>query len=45
MANKINCAIVGVGDVCSALVQGIENYKKNPERMIGILPEINQYKI
>jgi len=45
MANKINCAIVGVGDVCSALVQGVENYKKNPKRIIGILPEINQYKI
>jgi len=45
MANKINCAIVGVGDVASALVQGVENYKKNPENIIGILPEISQYSI
>ncbi|MFX1432090.1 MAG: inositol-3-phosphate synthase [Promethearchaeota archaeon] len=46
MANKIiNVAIVGVGDVASALVQGIENYKKNPEKTIGILPEITQYNI
>ncbi|MFX1326967.1 MAG: inositol-3-phosphate synthase [Promethearchaeota archaeon] len=45
MANKINCAIVGVGDVASALVQGVENYKKNPNKIIGILPEITQYNI
>jgi myo-inositol-1-phosphate synthase len=46
MANNfINVAIVGIGDVASALVQGIENYKKNPERTIGILPEITQYGI
>jgi len=45
MANKINCAIVGVGDVASALVQGVQNYKKNPEKIIGVLPEINQYSI
>ncbi|MFX1489520.1 MAG: inositol-3-phosphate synthase, partial [Promethearchaeota archaeon] len=41
----INCAIVGVGDVASALVQGVEHYKKNPENIIGILPEISQYSI
>lgn len=45
MANKINCAIIGVGDVASALVQGIENYKKNPDKIIGVLPEITQYSI
>jgi myo-inositol-1-phosphate synthase len=45
MANKINVALVGVGDVASALVQGVENYKKNPDNIIGILPEITQYKI
>ncbi|MFX0140115.1 MAG: myo-inositol-1-phosphate synthase, partial [Candidatus Hodarchaeota archaeon] len=45
MANKINCAIVGVGDVASALVQGVENYKRNPDKIIGILPEITQYGI
>ncbi|MFX0104086.1 MAG: inositol-3-phosphate synthase [Candidatus Hodarchaeota archaeon] len=45
MANNINCAIVGVGDVASALVQGIQNYKKNPEKILGILPEITQYSI
>jgi len=46
MANNfINVAIVGIGDVASALVQGVENYKKNPEKTIGILPEIKQYNI
>jgi myo-inositol-1-phosphate synthase len=46
MANKIiNVAIVGVGDVASALVQGVEKYKENPENVIGILPEITQYSI
>ncbi len=45
MANKINVAIVGVGDVASALVQGCANYKKNPEKTIGILPEIIHYSI
>ena len=45
MADKINVAIVGVGDVCSALVQGSENYKRNPEKIIGLLPEITQYDI
>jgi myo-inositol-1-phosphate synthase len=46
MANNfINVAIVGVGDVASALVQGIQNYKKNPSKILGTLPEINQYNI
>jgi len=45
MANKIRVAIVGCGDVASALVQGVENYKKNPDKIIGILPEITQYSI
>ncbi|MFX0175437.1 MAG: inositol-3-phosphate synthase [Candidatus Hodarchaeota archaeon] len=45
MANKINVALVGVGDVASALIQGVENYKKNPDKIIGILPEITQYSI
>jgi myo-inositol-1-phosphate synthase len=46
MANKIiNVAVIGIGDVASALVQGIENYKKNPEKTIGILPEIIEYNI
>ncbi len=43
--SSINVAIVGVGDVASALIQGVENYKKNPEKIIGILPEITQYSI
>ncbi len=43
--NSINIAIIGIGDVASALIQGIENYKKNPEMTIGILPEITQYSI
>jgi len=45
MPNKVNVCLVGVGDVASALVQGVENYKKNPENIIGILPEITQYSI
>jgi len=45
MTSKINVAIIGIGDVCSALVQGIENYKKNPENIIGVLPFIKQYNI
>ncbi|MFW9783088.1 MAG: inositol-3-phosphate synthase [Candidatus Heimdallarchaeota archaeon] len=46
MANKIiNVAIVGVGDVASALVQGVENYKRNPSNVIGILPGITQYSL
>ncbi len=46
MANNfINVAIVGVGDVASALVQGIQNYKKNPSKILGTLTEISQYNI
>jgi len=45
MAKNINVAIIGVGDVASALVQGCENYKQNPDKIIGILPEITQYGI
>jgi myo-inositol-1-phosphate synthase len=41
----INVALVGVGDVASALVQGVEYYKKYPEKIIGMLPEITQYKV
>ncbi|MFW9770830.1 MAG: inositol-3-phosphate synthase [Candidatus Thorarchaeota archaeon] len=45
MAKKINVAIIGVGDVASALIQGCENYKQNPNKIIGVLPEITQYSI
>ena len=45
MAKNINVAIIGVGDVASALIQGCENYKQNPDKIIGILPEIAQYSI
>ncbi|MFX1502522.1 MAG: inositol-3-phosphate synthase [Promethearchaeota archaeon] len=46
MANNIiNVALIGVGDVASALVQGVENYRKNPEKIIGVLKEITQYNI
>ncbi len=41
----IRCALIGIGDVASALIQGTENYKKNPDKIIGILTEINQYSI
>jgi myo-inositol-1-phosphate synthase len=42
---EINVALVGVGDVASALVQGVEYYKKYPEKIIGMLPEITQYSV
>ncbi|NVM34646.1 MAG: inositol-3-phosphate synthase [Candidatus Lokiarchaeota archaeon] len=45
MASKIDVCLIGVGDVASALVQGVENYKKNPDKIIGMLPEINQYSV
>lgn len=45
MPNKINVCLVGIGDVASALVQGIENYKKNPEKIVGLIPEITQYSV
>ena len=45
MENKINICLIGVGDVASALVQGIEKYKKYPAEIIGLLPEITQYQV
>ena len=46
MTNKdIKVAIIGIGDVASALVAGVENYKKNPDKIIGLLPEITQYGV
>ncbi|MHA1489424.1 MAG: inositol-3-phosphate synthase [Promethearchaeota archaeon] len=42
---EIRCCLIGIGDVASALVQGVENYKKNPDKIIGILPEITQYNL
>jgi myo-inositol-1-phosphate synthase len=42
---EINVALIGVGDVASALVQGVEYYKKYPEKIIGMLPEITQYSV
>ena len=41
----VNVAIVGVGNCASALVQGVEYYKENPEKAIGFLPEIKEIKI
>ena len=35
--NRINVCVIGIGDVCSALVQGISNYKKNPDKIIWLL--------
>ena len=45
MANTINVALIGLGDVASALVQGVSNYKKNADKIIGLLPEITQYSV
>jgi len=43
--NRINVCLIGIGDVSSALVQGVSNYKKNPDKIIGLLPEITQYSV
>ncbi|MFW9949757.1 MAG: Myo-inositol-1-phosphate synthase, partial [Candidatus Thorarchaeota archaeon] len=45
MANQINICLIGIGDVASALVQGVERYKKHPNEIIGLLPEITQYQV
>ncbi|MFX1448177.1 MAG: inositol-3-phosphate synthase, partial [Promethearchaeota archaeon] len=45
MANKIKTCLIGVGDVASALVQGVEKYKKYTNEIIGLLPEITQYQV
>ena len=45
MANKINTCLIGIGDVASALVQGVEKYKRDPNDIIGLLPEITQYQV
>lgn len=44
-SKEIRVCLIGIGDVASALVQGVENYKKNPNDIIGLLPEITQYSI
>ena len=41
----INVALVGIGNNACALVQGIEYYKKNPDKIIGLLPEIKEYTV
>lgn len=41
----VNVAIVGVGNCASALIQGVEFYKKNPKETIGFLSEIKEIKI
>lgn len=45
MANTIKTALIGIGDVASALVQGIEYYKRYPDKILGLLPEIKQYSV
>ncbi len=42
---QINTALVGIGDVSSALVQGVANYKENPDKIIGLIPEITEYNV
>ena len=42
---EIRTVLVGIGDVASALVQGVENYKKNPDKIIGLIPEITEYNV
>lgn len=47
MAGKIRCAVVGVGNCFSGLVQGIEYYKLHPEQqVIGVMhPVMAGYSI
>ena len=45
MATNINVCLIGIGDVAAALIQGTENYKQNPDKIIGLLPEITQYSV
>ncbi|MFH0737168.1 MAG: myo-inositol-1-phosphate synthase [Candidatus Micrarchaeota archaeon] len=44
---KIRCAVVGVGNCFSGLVQGIEYYKNNPkEQVVGVMsPVVGGYSI
>ena len=37
MMGKINIALAGVGNCASALLQGIEKYRKHPEESIGLM--------
>ncbi|NHI91054.1 MAG: inositol-3-phosphate synthase [Candidatus Lokiarchaeota archaeon] len=37
MSNKIRLAVAGVGNCCSSLIQGIEFYKKNGYKSLGII--------
>ncbi len=41
----IKVALIGIGNVASALVQGVEKYKQDPQSAIGVLPEITQYAL
>ncbi len=45
--HKIRCAVVGVGNCFAGLVQGVEYYRRNPEKKVtGIMhEEIGGYKI
>ena len=43
--SKIRIAIVGVGNCASALIQGIEYYRKNPDQITGLAyPDIYKWK-
>jgi myo-inositol-1-phosphate synthase len=44
--NKINIAILGVGNCASALLQGIEKYKRETENQIGLMHrDVGGYKV
>jgi len=44
-AMTINVAIIGLGNVASALVQGVEYYKLPSSEPMGVLPDITEYSI
>ena len=41
----LNVALVGVGNCASALVQGVEYYKRKPAEAIGVSRKIGSYVI
>jgi myo-inositol-1-phosphate synthase len=43
--NKIRVAIVGIGNCASALIQGVEYYKKSTDEPIGVMSELGGYNL
>ena len=41
----VNVALIGVGNCASALMQGVEYYKKHPKEAFGFLSEIKDVEL